>query len=233
MNYHPLCVAVATVATLTIVNPAYATLDLTVLDTNISAGDVGTIDVEISGDSDLVQSYFLELRITPNGAVNSSLQFVDPQTEDFRTNAQYVFSSDSFNQINSFDPRVVSQNTLQNDTYTDNDSTDSFNDVTLTSATKLLARINIQHIIPSGTLESSVLADTFDISVIGTPGDFIETEVFDAIGNSIAFTSTAGSVSIQPTAVPEPSSWAMLIGMSVVAGWRRWRSRRSRVLVPA
>jgi hypothetical protein len=206
-------------------NKADATLNVSVLDTTLEVGGDGTIDVEISGTGDLVAGMFLELRITPIGGVASSLIFEDPQTVSFRNDANYLFFADSANENGAFDPRSVFQDTLQQDSFADNDGTSSLSNVSVT-ASRLLGRISLKHIVPLGTLPDSVVGDTFLVSVIGSSGDFTETDFVDSDLNAIDFTSTAGTVRLQATAVPEPGSVAILTAMGVVAVYRKRRLLR-------
>ncbi len=203
---------------------AEATLNVRVLDTTIPVGSTGTIDVEISGTSDLVASFSLELRISPVGAVGSSLQFTNPQTESYRDDMRYLFVGDSGNFIGGFDPRFVTNTTLQNDTFLDNDSTNSLADVTVTTP-MLLARLNLSSVLPFGTDPTTVLGDTFLVSVVQTPGT---TEFLDAMGASVAFTAFDGTANLGATAVPEPSSIGLLAaGLGAAAYYRRRSARLS------
>ena len=208
-------------------NLALATLNVQVLNASIPVSGTGTIDVEITGTGDMIAFSFLELRITANPGANSALQFASTQTDNFRSDGNYLFAGDSFNAgPPARDPRTVSTTTLQQDTFADNDSTNTLTDVAVTS-TKLLARVNIEHIVPLGTNLTDILDDTFFVSVIGTSGDFVETEFADSAFNPVTFTSFGGTVSMTATAVPEPCSMTMLsMGMLGLLWNRRKRRRR-------
>jgi hypothetical protein len=203
---------------------AEATLNVRVLDTTVPVGSSGTIDVEISGTSDLVASFSLELRISPIGAVGSSLQFTNPQTVSYRNDTRYVFVGDSGNLIGNVDPRLVSNTTLQNDTFVDNDSTNSLANVMVTTP-RLLARLNLSSVLPFGTDPSTVLGDKFLVSVVQTPNT---TEFLNSVGANVPFIAFGGTASLGATAVPEPSSVGLVVvGLAAAAYQRRRRTNPS------
>jgi hypothetical protein len=199
---------------------AHATLNVQILNTQITAGGSGFLDVMLTGDGDLVESASLQLQITPVNAVSSSLQFLNPQLVSFEADSNYLFSGNSFNQQFSIDPRVVSQTTLQNDTYATNDSTANLTNTSVTSVSKLLARVDLRHIVPQGTDPATVLNDLFQVNVVLGGTSFL-----DANAATVNFVAGGpGLVSI--TAVPEPNSAILLFIACVCSSQlRRKRSR--------
>ena len=184
---------------------AYSTLNVQVLNTQLAVGGSGFLDVLITGEGDLVESASLQLQIAPVNAVSSSLQFLNPQVINFDADPNYLFSGNSFNQLFSIDPRVVSQTTSENDTYATNDSTSDLANISVTGLAKLLARVDLKHVIPQGTNPGSVVNDLFQVSVV-----LNQTSFLNSAAAPVNF-AASGPGTVTFAAVPEPSSATLLL----------------------
>ncbi len=196
-------------------HPALATLNIQVLDATIPNNGTGFVDVVISGNNDNLQGFDFEFMISAIGPVTSSLQFTDPQSDpqlnDLAFIPNYVFSGDSTN-VNLALP--MGSVNLAQDTFTGSDSTFSLNDVVV-GGTKLLVRLDLGHIVPFGVDASG---DQFRVEL--TNANFL-----DSGAAAVPFTSTFGTATVAATAVPEPSSMALL--SITCAGLAMYRKRRA------
>ncbi len=220
MGLRILC-AIALICSLCIAN-AKAGIIVEVGDASISAGGTGYVDVLVSSDgSDVLDSFSILAEIS-GSASNGSLIF-DSTTIDVVGESNYVFSSDpsSGGQIIFVDadpPAFSTQVSVS-------DSTETFSGVTLNSSTKLLARLALSH---STVTASAAVGDTFTITLINTTGSSIDTQFFDIGGSPIAIsTNNVGTVTITAAAVPEPSSFLVLLTLGTAVGIRRGRRQTS------
>lgn len=198
-------------------------------DFEISVGS-GTIDpdgnlsLEISIASDAppqgMSDYELILEITPlTMAPGSSLIFVEPQSEQFLADADYIFAASS--EVIADGVSAVTSNTGDEITFIDvsSDVFGDFLDVPVTSG-HLLATVDFKHVLGTATA-SETAGDQYSITVSELSG------FFQADGTFVDFTSTAGTVSVAAVAIPEPSSIAMLSLASCGILTRRRRRRRA------
>jgi len=193
-----------------ILAPAHAMIVIDVGSTNLLPDGTGTVDVLISGDGEALAVFNLLLRITPATGTTSTLEFVDPQTNEYYFDSDYIFSG------NPDEPsRTVSA--LGQELYI-GDYTADFSDVTVTTS-RLLARLEIDHEFPVGVDPATTLGDTFTIEVDPDPGF---TLFLDSSYNTYSYTSNSGTVTI----VPEPTSltvWGCLglLGLTLLHRSRR------------
>lgn len=178
--------------------PADAALDVRVLSTTIPQNGKAFVDVVISGDGDLLDfyGYILEINRVGGPSLGTSLTFVapasNPHVNDPAVSPDYVFDGVSI----GFDGIV--------DTPTSFISADIATSNVTVSSQRLLSRIELQHFAASGVNAGN------DVYLISSP---FQVFFFDDGGVDIApapFTFTAGTVTVEATAVPEPSSIALL-----------------------
>jgi hypothetical protein len=194
--------------------PARANLIVGVGDLQLSPGGSGYVDVNVSGDYDLLQACGFEFRITTSGP--SRLEFTNFQPVGYLAEPNYVFANDSYAQAN---PPVggVSEINVPNDTFTGGDMTLSRSDVTVI-ASRLLARLQVT----AETLAPPEAGDSFSISVQPSSSSFFQ----NRDGGPLGYTASAGTVTI----VPEPCTLWMLaaacgVGLLWVACCRRRGNR--------
>jgi hypothetical protein len=161
---------------------------------NLMPGGTGFVDVTVSGNSDLLQSFGLEFRIRTSDA--TELDFADPQPYDYLTDSGYVLFGNSFASAN---PPVgnVCDTDVPRDTFIGGDMTMNAPNVKVTD-TKLLVRLQVT----TDTLLPPEVGNSFTISLEPSSSTYFS----DSALNSIAYTATAGTVSI----VPEPGTMTLL-----------------------
>ncbi|MEM1228754.1 MAG: PEP-CTERM sorting domain-containing protein, partial [Planctomycetota bacterium] len=121
--------------------------------------------------------------------------------------------------IEGFDPSLlvnVSTSAGLNDTFNITDSTADLSDVQVTS-TRRVGRVDFEHFFPSNTDQASLVGDQFEFEIVSA-------SFTDSSFNPIVPT-IAPSVTLTATAVPEPSSMLVCLGLSVVMVLRRRRGR--------
>jgi hypothetical protein len=206
-----------------IVSPGQAT---------VAAGDTGMIDITVtSNSSDTLSNFGLELLITPLGTATQSLAFTSSQADPY-SNSNYVFYSASTNSDLGIPFwSALTTTTYLNDTIGGGDSYDSSGGIPVASSTtapySYLA--TVQFSAQAGTMGG----DQYQISLVND-SDF--TYFNDANGNPLAYTSSAGLVTIgsasgTPMVVPElptlpVASVTSLIGLL----WYRCRRRRGSLM---
>lgn len=175
-------------------------------------GDSGVLNLLIYSDSsDELDSYFYGLNITGGGVV-----FTDPQSEDFLTNGDYVFSGRSANFLNTWPATLVGGG---GSTITVGDNTGNpASPVTPLpialpgiGSPKMLAQLEFEAI-SAGLVE-------FDFDPFST--------FFDQSFNDFALTATGTSITVNASAVPEPASILILSVACVGAGWTHRRRKRT------
>lgn len=202
-------------------SPASAALQVDVLDANIQVGGSGFVDVMISGASDLVNGHQLELLITPQAGVLSVLQFASSQTFNYSSDGSYIYAGDSANEAAGapFPKDVL--NPVAGPSFLDTDTTNSGLDVSVGATPFLLARLNIEHIVPGATDPNLVVGNQFDIDVV--VGGAFGTTFSNSSAGSPTFTSSSGTVTVtDAAAIPEPGVLIMVgAGLSAVFYRRR------------
>jgi hypothetical protein len=187
--------------------PAQAVLNIRILDTTIPQNGTGFLDIVVSGNGDLLDFYIFNVGIERIGgpSVNSDLQFTvfqpDPQINDPAVAAYYVFNG------------VQAPGQFASDAggpvYGATDR--AIASVSVTTE-RLLSRIQLQHFAGVGFDASN---DVYSI----TPG----VTFFDNTPVNPLFEFIPGTVTVEATAVPEPSSIALL---SLLAGGSVFYKRR-------
>ncbi|MCD0459897.1 PEP-CTERM sorting domain-containing protein [Roseiconus lacunae] len=184
---------------------ASADVILSVNSGSMQAGGALSLDVVVSDTSPTegIAEMALVLEITPLTDVgDSSLNFVNPQSEAYLEEADYVFFDNSDVVLNPGDPVATVGPFGQVVEFFD--LTFDFNNE-LASPGKVLATIQLQHLL-GGESIANVIGDEFEIAV---NTDF--TEFFNAAGDPV-FVDLAGTTSgmVTITAIPEPSTLGLL-----------------------
>jgi hypothetical protein len=187
---------------------------------SISAGGTGVLNVWVSssaapGTPDNLDSFSALFRIAPvGGAVADGLQFSDPQGDSQLGDGDYVFNLDSLGE--DFGGPLGNVTTLvnTNDTYRAGDGTvlgTGFN-LDDTTGTRLLFRLNLDAMLAD-------LGDQYTVSLIEDPfTDFVDSSFASLMIHSDSYNA------FTITAVPEPSTGAVLLGGSLAGFW--WKRRR-------
>ena len=195
--------------------PVTAKADLLVelQDASISAGGNVSVDVLISGIVDALDDPFVQmdevlaefellLNINPAGVTaGTELQFIDPQSESFLTNSDYVFFGNSDAVINDVAASNLRSLVGTNDSLQVIDfNIDEFDDPIDTTVTSdnLLISFELTHQL-NGANAGLTAGDTFEISVDQTSG------FFDEGGFEIDFANNFATITVA-SAVPEPST---------------------------
>ncbi len=204
----------------------YATADLIVSIPHVfvAPGGSGSLDVLISSDSvlgDSFQNYFLNFTISGAAQAADPINFVAsilPAPQLFATNPNYIFLGDSAESIDPIGLDAVfdqSGNPVANDLINVLDLTNSGLDRTINNSDGnfLLARLNF--IVPLSATPGSVYYIILE-----------ESTVFQDIEeNNRDFSSNIGSITISASAVPEPSSFVVLVSGVICLGFRKMRVR--------
>ncbi len=219
--------------------PARAGLVISVGSTSINQGGTGSINVYLSSTAnpampDQINDYTFTLQITANTV--GDLAFSETQSFAYLSSPQYVFYNDSADYIagmNSPPPVGGTPFTsiYNNDSFVGFDNTNSFNPVSLSTASGqvLLATLNLDATITS-------VGESFTVALVPSFGSGSQTggassyfNVVDSGFNELSatpFTSTSGTVSIIASAIPEPASIVCaLTGFLISASW--YARRRS------
>ncbi len=198
---------------------ARAAIVVTIQDATIAAGGSGFVDVLISSNTSLnldVAAYDFEITLVGTPARISTLQFTTPQVTEVGF-ADYVFAGDA---------APIDVFTLNNSRFVAIAATESFNGVSLTATTRLLARLELESVLGPGGTPALANGEQFQISLVDSGdtffGDF-EGNRLDVVPSSFA---SSGLITIQDiTAVPEPSSLALCALGAAAMGWRIGRRR--------
>ena len=202
-----------------IATPAMADPEVTIGSGIIAPG--GNLELQIGIESDAppedMSSYNLVLQITPltvNG--DSSLQFVNSQSETFLEDADYVFADTS--EVIELDDTAVKQNDGDVIEFEDLsvDGMGFETNVEVTSG-QLLASVNLEHLLGS-TLPGDTAGNQYLVSV-----DEIDSVFLNEAGDELELFSVSGLVTVQATAIPEPSSVALLLLATCGVTMRRRR----------
>jgi hypothetical protein len=217
--------------------PVRAGLVVSVESSTVAAGGTSSVEVDITnnGNSSVaINSYAIQLVIAPTNGTLTQLAFTDPTSQQlgYLSDANYIFVNNSLAALPPPFVGAPTQTIYNNDTFTATDSTADGNTVPIgVGQTYLLA------ILPYTTLTQldPQLGDSFSVSLNPSSGSGSSSggastyfDVLDSNNNEISFapfTSTSGTVTISPAAVPEPGSivsglTAILIGAGIFAARR-------------
>ena len=191
---------------------------------SIAAGGTGSVNVMISGAGESLNVTGFQFLITPNSPTTTQLAFVNPQADSELSNPNYVFAGHSADFNLPLPVGNVTSTNFTNDTFTGGDNYDPTTGSATVTSSVLLVTLDLT----TRTGMSPSVGDSFSIALL--PNNF--TLFLDPSLNSIAYTSTPGTVTIIK-AVPEPASMAILgSGCLLLGGFRRLSSRRRRQTVP-
>ena len=193
---------------------AQAGLIILAQNTQLASGGNGTLNVLISSNgTDNVDTFQYKFAITGDLGNVGSLRFSVPQSNSEVADSNYIHSdSDGF----TSEP----QNSPAYDEILGGDFTASFLGTDIDSTQLLLARFEIEHILPSGTPASAAVGDVFTVSLVNDADTFF---LDNGFSNVDVLSTTPGQVTL--TAIPEPSSLMMfsaLVAASICG--RRKRS---------
>lgn len=200
-------------------NSAHAALVFAVEVDPLIVGGTSSVVVSVTGNSDPIQSIFLNLQVASVGAVGSSVQFTPPDSTDTLNEGDYLFPNGSNLNMTS-DPAGIDTLMQPNDTATWIDSANTLNNELVTTR-RIAAEFNIQHIFPSMTDPTLIAGDQFQFTLSGSYADASFTTT------NIAPTSAV----VNTTAVPEPGTLATLgIAFTALVS-ARFRQRRLRKMI--
>lgn len=205
---------------------ARADLIVDIQDASFSAGGLGFVDVLISstGSDNLgrFSGKFSIVQKSGGGILEFQQSFtsvsVDRQSESERADGNYAFAGNLG--VGFVSNRLDGQHLLQGDRASAN--------VTIDSTTRLLARLELQHVLPAntnvgGVYEIALVNDAFtrfqllDNTLVPIAAQSFATSSSNAI-NGTSF-SNFGTITV--SAIPEPSSWFLLLGLVVTIASRR------------
>ena len=161
---------------------------------------------------DNVTSFNYEFHIT-NVVGSSSLEFLETQSSDETSEANYIFAADS----GLFQS---ARNGGASDQIVGGDTTLSGGDVTLTGTNRLLVRLDVEHVLGGGQSPADANGDQFTIELIEA-----ETFFMNSGFGFPAYSSSDGTVTAQ---IPEPGTFLMGGLLTGVACFYRRRRRRQR-----
>lgn len=215
LSRNSLSICFAVIASLFTASNAFATLVLSFSPSTpnpLVAGGTGTLDVFVRTDSgtQLLDGFQLQLRLTPTGgAPAGGLVFTDPQLDSQLGLGNYVFAGNSL--VAQSPGQSVGTVLPGGQVYNGLDGTNNFIPATVTTSGLLVYRLNL----------SAVTEGNYDLTVDTAQSSFF-TDQTDPLSTPILFTSTP--ITLTVTAVPEPSSIALLsLGLIAAAAKRRRR----------
>ena len=193
-------------------------------------GGAGSIFVHVTGNGEAVAAIDLQVQVRPLGSVGSSLQITPFAPNELFNDPDYLFFGDSFAQDNfnqaAVDPFTISTADLPNDTFAITDGTLSLQDRIVTTQ-RLVTRIDFQHAFPMGTDPAAIVGDQFEFIINDQVSSVVDS-------NFAAVPFTVNGVGIATTAVPEPSSLAMVIvGVSGAISCSLRKRRKSKAVQAA
>ncbi|MEM0925937.1 MAG: hypothetical protein AAGJ83_07860 [Planctomycetota bacterium] len=195
------------------VRTAPAEFTLSIADTDVIAGSGAlTLEVGITPDAGSagLSDYILILEITEiTGAGDSTLRFIENQTEAFLEDADYIFAGNS-DVTNEGDSAVFS---VTAEELALEDLTADFTD-SVFSTRRLMATFDIEHVLGT-TAASATVGNQYEVSISN------ESDFGNASGAPIEFSSSAGILTI--VAIPEPGVASFLL---LTAGATTLRRRR-------
>jgi len=198
-----------------------ADLIIDVQDATLTSGSLGFVDVFIRSDgTDLLNlaSYVFQIqKISGDGALQFQASSGAPspsQSNSEQSLNNYVFfpvASSANYGVNRLDPDLT--RAAGGDFITPN--------VMLNGTDRLLVRLELQHITPTPLFSFS----EFRVFFANDLANEFENS-FNRVGINAASFSNFGTITVAPTAVPEPSSMLLMsLGLVGTAAWRRRRKR--------
>jgi hypothetical protein len=191
-----------------------ADLSVSVGTLNLQQGGSGFVDVTVSGNADPVNAFGFEFAIQPLGQTQSWLQFANLQPMDYLTDPRYLLADDSFDDAGGLAVGSVIEDVVPQDAFVGGDFSADGADRSITSS-KLLARL----LVTANTRLPPSAGDRFSIALLPTGSSYFS----NAAGNRVAFSSSAGAVTITP--VPEPGTLCLLV-VGALATWARRKLRQ-------
>jgi hypothetical protein len=186
--------------------PARGDLIVTVGSASLAPGETGALDVSIRSDgTDYLQAFGVRLRL--DAPSNGLLRFTNPPSNAELLLNSYAFFGNSDAALNG-SVSFVSSTVTTDDTYDGADFTADLGNVTLTSADRLLVRLDV-------TALNGATPGTFHVDLLDSLTTF-----FDADANLLPFLGTSGTVTVTGgvTAVPEPGTMTLFgLGWTVIA----------------
>jgi hypothetical protein len=223
------------------VAPARAGLVVSIVSATVAAGGTGSVEVDITNNGNAsvaINAYAIELVIAPTNGTLTQLAFSVPTSGQlgYLSDSNYIFVNDSFAALPPPFVGLPTQTIYNNDTFTATDSTVSGNTVSIGVGQSYLVAV-----LPITTLTrlDPQSGDSFNVSLNPTSGTGSNSggastyfDVLDSNNNEtscVPFTSTAGTVTISPAAVPEPGTLTLaLLGIACLAVARTTlRSKRA------
>ncbi|QDV44300.1 hypothetical protein Enr13x_41640 [Stieleria neptunia] len=203
--FHRLLIAVSTAWLLSVAS-AKADFEISIGSGTIDPGGNLLLEIGISSDAppQNLAEFELILEITPlSAAPGSSLVFVDPQSETFLADADYIFAGTSesiADDLPSTQSNSGSRITLYDLSI---DSLGDPLDVSVTSG-NLLATVDIGHLL-GGAMPAATAGDQYEV------GGAVESFFTDESLADLNFTFTPGVVTVGAVAIPEPAATTMLM----------------------
>jgi hypothetical protein len=202
---------VAAIVVALIATTAHAGLIVDVLDTNLTAGGTGTMNVMIRSEfgTEVLSSYGIVLQITKlSGASGDQLQFVNPQSNSQGGSSNYVLFGDSL----GISSTVVPVN-WPNDNYFGTDTTIS-NGVGVPTTELLLARLEFNTSLTAN-------GDRFLVSLDSINSSYTD----EAFKNTFSFSGLSHNGIATIGVVPEPSSLTLAAFGIAAAAWFRFHQK--------
>jgi len=203
-----------------------ADLVVDVLDASIESKGTGSVEVRISSTSvDPISLFGYEFKITSMAGAVGDLRFTNPQILTEQAVADYVFFGDTDSFAISSDP----QNSPAFDSIVGGDGTFSGDDVTINVATVLLARLDIEHVLPGATSADVADGSQWAISLRNTIDTFFEDSNFNPVDIQASSFGAVGSgtITVFAATIPEPSSTIMLTASFIIFACRKTRHHGS------
>ena len=200
-----------------------AEVTVTIQDTTVSPGGMVDLDILIEGDgADVGLNNFVMVigvtEIVPDGT--SSLTFIDPDTNAYLEDADYIFAgvSESLIDFDGDSTNGDADAVLIQDAHIDPDE-----NVTLVDGTPaLLAKLRFEHDL-AGFAPNETVGTVFRLEA-----DLIDTEFINADGDLLIVNDdndVFGFITVSASAVPEPGTFGMLALMTGTLACRRRRRK--------